>query len=127
MLSDQRLGHAKSDSTQTQNTLQLSWQSILECIADIFLENPRDALAQFFLLLEAQCPHWKKGTSEPRLLSGKRTVEGVLIGRLYREVHFCFPKYDAGLGSSLAEEERVLLDEMDAGQTLVIVWSVFRC
>ena len=30
-------------------------------------------------------------------------MEGVLIGRLYREVHFCFPKYDAGLGSSLAE------------------------
>jgi len=39
-------------------------------------------------------------TKLAELLSGKRTVEGVLIGRLYREVHFCFPKYDAGLGSA---------------------------
>ena len=43
---------------------------------------------------------------EPRLLSGRRTVEGVLIGWLYREVHFCFPKYDAGLGCSLAKAKR---------------------
>eukprot|EP00438_Fugacium_kawagutii_P032492 Skav233892 [mRNA] locus=scaffold435:192767:197261:- [translate_table: standard] len=41
---------------------------------------------------------------QPRYLSGKRTFEGVLIGWLYREVHFCFPKYDASLGSSLAAE-----------------------
>lgn len=40
----------------------------------------------------------KLATKFAELLSGRRTVEGVLIGWLYREVHFCFPKYDAGLG-----------------------------
>ena len=47
---------------------------------------------------------------EPRLLSGRRTVEGVLIGWLYREVHFCFPKYDAGLGVQPGKKRNVDCD-----------------
>ena len=39
----------------------------------------------------------------PRILSGKRLVENVRVGWLYSEVHFCFPQYDAALGSRSTE------------------------
>lgn len=49
---------------------------------------------------------------KPRILSGKRLVENVRVGWLYSEVHFCFPQYDAALGSASKDQLQNVFEQI---------------